>query len=599
MDSFEFEISEDFFADRPKRLELNSGTHCFVVTDEGQIISVLKDKCSHMGGSLTAGATGFACRTHGWLYDRAGKNLTPSNPGLTSLDFVVEGDKLTIFQKEALELLPFGGTGLDGSEELELLAHASFVLKVKDYQVLFDPWFTGDAYWGSWRLWPDNPIGADKLKALTHVIVTHPHPDHFNVDSLRLLDRSVQFFFPDFVSRIIPETLRSLGFKNLTPIPWESRVEISADVSFAFLRPNTLWEDSAVLVRVRDWLWLNQSDAGAPLEDSLVPNGLDLLSSTFDPGASGYPLTYDLPRDKKLSIVRNSKQQMLATISQRCETVGAKHFAPFAGWWRHCLDEHQLLAEMLEHVTIEDLELLFSSSETRLLPTIPSSHINLKSMEMVFDSEVAKSMSLPVKVSSLPEYTCRLSDENLLVSVREAIGNLASNSRATKSEDVIFSVTIEGIQQTVETRFGDATSDPVRIHVAIPRRIAELVVEGDRTVTWNHIDIGYWGRWSRDSDRYPSNFMRLLQLGYVPEFMPKGESLAIDAVLAVNVAHAIEASPDVVRKILARAGLPCASCQHSLSETLESALDIHKVGEVQREVALAELSVALGHAKLV
>jgi len=599
VDSFEFEISEDFFADRPKRLELNSGTHCFVVTDEGQIISVLKDKCSHMGGSLTAGATGFACRTHGWLYDRAGKNLTPSNPGLTSLDFVVEGDKLTIFQKEALELLPFGGTGLDGSEELELLAHASFVLKVKDYQVLFDPWFTGDAYWGSWRLWPDNPIGADKLKALTHVIVTHPHPDHFNVDSLRLLDRSVQFFFPDFVSRIIPETLRSLGFKNLTPIPWESRVEISADVSFAFLRPNTLWEDSAVLVRVRDWLWLNQSDAGAPLEDSLVPNGLDLLSSTFDPGASGYPLTYDLPRDKKLSIVRNSKQQMLATISQRCETVGAKHFAPFAGWWRNCLDEHQLLAEMLEHVTIEDLELLFSSSETRLLPTIPSSQINLKSMEMVFDSEVAKSMSLPVKVSSLPEYTCRLSDENLLVSVREAIGNLASNSRATKSEDVIFSVTIEGIQQTVETRFGDATSDPVRIHVAIPRRIAELVVEGDRTVTWNHIDIGYWGRWSRDSDRYPSNFMRLLQLGYVPEFMPKGESLAIDAVLAVNVAHAIEASPDVVRKILARAGLPCASCQHSLSETLESALDIHKVGEVQREVALAELSVALGHAKLV
>jgi hypothetical protein len=250
---------------------------------------------------------------------------------------------------------------------------------------------------------------------------------------------------------------------------------------------------------------------------------------------------------------------------------------------------------MLEHVTLEDLELLFSAAETRLLPTIPSSRINLKSMDMVFDSEVAKSMSLPVEVSSLPEYTSKLSDEQLFVSVREVLGKLASNSKATRSEDVIFSVTIEGLQQTVETRFGDASSDPVRIQVSIPRRIAELIVGSDRTVTWNHIDIGYWGRWSRDSDRYPSNFMRLLQLGYVPEFKPKGEALEIDAVLAVNVAHALETAPDVVSKILARAGLPCVSCQHSLAETLESALNIHKVGAVQREVALAELSVALGH----
>jgi hypothetical protein len=248
---------------------------------------------------------------------------------------------------------------------------------------------------------------------------------------------------------------------------------------------------------------------------------------------------------------------------------------------------------MLEHVTLGDLELLFSNSGTQLLPTIPSSRINLKSMDIVFDSEVAKSMSLPVKVSSLPEYTPKLSDEQLLVSLKEGLGNLASNSRATRSEDVIFSVTIEGLQQTVETRFGHATTDPVRINVSIPRRIAELVVRGDRTVTWNHIDIGYWGRWSRDSDRYPSNFMRLLQLGYVPEFMAKGGALGVDAVLAVNVAQALETAPDVVSKILARAGLPCVSCQHSLSETLESAMDIHRVGSVQREVALAELSVAL------
>mgnify|MGYP002654924531 CR=1 FL=1 len=92
--------------------------------------------------------------------------------------------------------------------------------------------------------------------------------------------------------------------------------------------------------------------------------------------------------------------------------------------------------------------------------------------------------------------------------------------------------------------------------------------------------------------------MRLLQLGYVPEFENKGESLEFDAVLRVNIAHALESAPEVVSKILDRAGLPCVSCHHALAETLESALDIHKVGKLQREVALAELSIALGHVDL-
>jgi hypothetical protein len=56
-----------------------------------------------------------------------------------------------------------------------------------------------------------------------------------------------------------------------------------------------MWEDSAVLVKVlddsTDFVWLNQVDAGAPYDIENLDR-IDLLSSAFDQGASGYPLTW-------------------------------------------------------------------------------------------------------------------------------------------------------------------------------------------------------------------------------------------------------------------------------------------------------------------
>lgn len=595
MEEFVFRLTDELLSDGPTRLELSPGNFCYVVSMGGEVQNVFKDKCSHMGGVLSPGPTGFACRTHGWLYNSQGENLNPTNAGLTPMEFKVAGDQFSIFQHSAEELLPWMGSLLDGSEHLELLAHASFVLKAAGAEVLFDPWFTGDAYWGSWRLWPENPIEMSTLRSVTHVIVTHPHPDHFNVDSLKLLDRSVQFFFPDFVSKIIPDTLDQLGFTNLTPVPWERRIEIVADVDFAFLRPNTLWEDSAVLVRVKDWTWLNQVDAGAPLEDSLVPHGIDLLSSSFDTGASGYPLTYDLAPEKTTAILGNAKRQVINSIDQRCAAVGAKHFAPFAGWWRHGLEEHQKFARQLEHTTLVDLEELFAGASTSLLPTIPSSRVRLKDMSITANPDVECLLESEVPISEGETYSAIHSDEFLVMEVQRKLEELASNSVATRCEHVVFKVEIEGVTRVLETTFGAAVSEPVRLSVRIPRRIAELLISDDKTVTWNHIDIGYWGSWSRDSDIYPSNFMRLLQLGYVPEFESEYPLPAVNEIEKVNIAEALEASPEVVSRVLGRAGLPCVSCHHSLSETIGTALSIHRVGGVQRDVVLSELRAILSN----
>ena len=592
MASFDFQLSE-VIEDGPKRIELSAGQYCFVVCQDGKVATVLKDKCSHMGSTLNSSPKGFSCKTHGWMFDTKGKNLVESNPGLTELKFEIHGDLLRVFSEDSVDLLPQSGDSkLDGTESLELLAHASFLLRSGQTNVLFDPWFAGDAYWGSWTLWPKNEVSQEQISGITHVVVTHPHPDHFNLESLDKLDRSVAFLFPDFLSGIIPKTLSKMGFTNIQPIAWETKADLGSEVSIAFLRPNTVWEDSSVLVRVKDWVWLNQNDAGAPIADNLVPHNINLLSSSFGTGASGYPLTYEMSLARKIAIVKNSKIQILNSISERCEQVGAKYFAPFAGWWRLGLEEHQEFESYLDHTTLEDLDKQLSSSPTVLLPTIPSSKVNLKSMTLEYDELVFKRMSQPVEVRSLDLDTNDISDDQLLGKLHELQEKLASLSSAARCEYVIFTITVSGIGESVVTEFGKKTNTPVELSVNISRRIAELLVSGDPTVTWNHVDIGYWGNWHRNTDSYPSNFMRLLQLGYVQE-LESNADVKDEEILGLSVADVIRANPDVAGRILARAGLPCISCGHQVSETLGQAMGIHSVGSAQKSIAIAELSSML------
>jgi nitrite reductase/ring-hydroxylating ferredoxin subunit len=592
MKTFEFFLDAVLSDSQPSRLELFPGQFCFVVSKNQKVLSVFKDKCSHMGSVLSSSAKGFSCRTHGWMFDIEGQNLTKSNPGLTELSFEVLEDQLLIFTEEPIDLLPSSGASLDGTESLELLAHASFLLRSGEVSLLFDPWFLGDAYWGSWTLWPKNEVSADKLASVTHVVVTHPHPDHFNLESVDKLDRSVSFIFPDFLSGIIPNTLRSMGFENISAAPWEQGMELGDDVSLAFLRPNTVWEDSSVLVRVKDWVWLNQNDAGAPLADHLVPSNIDLLSSSFDTGASGYPLTYEMPFEKKVSIVRNSKQQILASIRQRCEQVRAKNFAPFAGWWRHGLEEHQELAAVLDHTTLQDLEVALNPTATRLLETIPSARLHLKSMSLEYDASVREQMKGHLEPSASEVSASKFSDEEIIEGLTVFQQKLAAMSAAARSEHVVFSVSIEGLDTTVDTIFGSSTDVPISLSVTIPRRIAELFVRPLPNLTWNHLDIGWWGSWVRNTERFPSNFMRLLQLGHVPP-LESVEELPKNKVLGRSVADIISADPEYAGKILARAGLPCITCQHQVSETLDHAFKIHSVAATQRSVAIAELAALL------
>ena len=67
------------------------------------------------------------------------------------------------------------------SPTIEFVNHASVIISYEDVSILSDPWFNGTAFHDGWRLMyelQDNEI-TDILKKITHVYISHEHPDHF------------------------------------------------------------------------------------------------------------------------------------------------------------------------------------------------------------------------------------------------------------------------------------------------------------------------------------------------------------------------------------------------------------------------------------
>jgi len=107
--------------------------------------------------------------------------------------------------------------------ELHTFGHATLVV-TRDGQSLIatDPWLVGSAYWRSWWLeaYPTDDQVA-QVTASQNIYVTHSHPDHLHLPSLRTIG-SPPTLHPTFANYLVPDQLRSMGLAAdvLAPGQW-------------------------------------------------------------------------------------------------------------------------------------------------------------------------------------------------------------------------------------------------------------------------------------------------------------------------------------------------------------------------------------------
>lgn len=252
----------------------------------------------------------------------------------------------------------------------------------------------------------------------------------------------------------------------------------------------------------------------------------------------------------------------------------------------------------MRHNTLSDVERELSSVSTRLVRTEPGTSLNLKTMELRNIEQSASGESLDVLVKELGRSDHEVStametgDEELSFGLQKKLAELAQSPFASGVEHVLFSVEVDGGKLRAKAEFGQSVNEEtIQISARISRQTALLYAFGDLTVTWNHLDIGWWVRWEREPDVYPARFMRLLQLGSLENDFEAGALIRPEGgnFLEAPVATLVEKSPEIVARILDRAGLPCVGCSVMPSETLGEALVLHGVAPQQRERLLQDL----------
>lgn len=149
----------------------------------------------------------------------------------------------------------------------ETIGNATLVIYENNSPLIAtDPWFDSDsAYFGSWRLSHKFPSHIrESIERSKYIFISHFHPDHLNLSSLRHCKNSTILLAQHYGSRVENE-LRNIGFKVIT-LPSSNWISIGNNTRIMLF--NNEQQDSALIAELTDdsgqkSLVLNLNDSGA------------------------------------------------------------------------------------------------------------------------------------------------------------------------------------------------------------------------------------------------------------------------------------------------------------------------------------------------
>lgn len=149
-------------------------------------------------------------------------------------------------------------------DEISLVNHASIYIKNDEISLLSDPWFSGLAFNKGWALLYENdPIDIKNLVSeLTHIYISHEHPDHFSIEFFRTYENILK---ERDVKIIVQKTRDNRVFNFLNKKLMLNVIAISDD--WTSLSPTVKCKikkcgaiDSALIIETEQNTFLNMND---------------------------------------------------------------------------------------------------------------------------------------------------------------------------------------------------------------------------------------------------------------------------------------------------------------------------------------------------
>lgn len=160
---------------------------------------------------------------------------------------------------------------MNNSPSIKLISHASVIISTSDCKILTDPWFFGKAFNNSWSLYPKSSWDDNYLEEITHIWISHEHPDHFNIPTLKSLPESfkkrVKVIYQRNNSDKIPNAIKGfLGFHNVLLIDNNIFFDLTDETTIMISQIGFV-PDSILMVKNGNYTILNVNDCEINVKD--------------------------------------------------------------------------------------------------------------------------------------------------------------------------------------------------------------------------------------------------------------------------------------------------------------------------------------------
>lgn len=144
---------------------------------------------------------------------------------------------------------------------LEWVNNASFILDSGPVRLICDPWLEGTIFNGGWKLLSETRFRYEEFANITHIWLSHEHPDHFSPLSLKSIPeeyrRRITVLFHETKDKRVLKFCKVLGFR-LQELPEEEPVTLAQDFKLICGRQGLL--DSWLAVFAEGKTVLNMND---------------------------------------------------------------------------------------------------------------------------------------------------------------------------------------------------------------------------------------------------------------------------------------------------------------------------------------------------
>jgi len=222
------------------------------------------------------------------------------------------------------------------SPTIEFVNHASVIISYEDVSILSDPWFSGTAFHDGWRLMyelQDNEI-TDILKKITHVYISHEHPDHFrpaflankNIKNI-LIDKKVEFLFQNTADKRVVSFLKKNGY-TVGELNENEKINLSDDVQVQIIKYD--FYDSALIIKTPGLKILNLNDC--PMREENEINKFRKKHGNFDIVLSQYSYAAWKGGANNKIYRENAAKEKLECLERQATILNCKTLIPFASF---------------------------------------------------------------------------------------------------------------------------------------------------------------------------------------------------------------------------------------------------------------------------